>query len=399
MQGRGKRRGLRVLAWVLLLALFLSAPAPAAMVIRYTRKKVSLYAEKSAKSRVLCLVPKGKKLRLFGQQDKWSLVSYVDEEGNRYKGYVLSKRLSKKKPKAKPMEGENPEPEEAQAQEGMPTPEGTPAPEDGPAPDGTSTPGNTPAPADVSETEDASDQEKPAPGEESDRERETKRAKRQKIIRSWAGKIGSGKGGLPIPRLFQDDYPETVCEIDGVERSVASSGCGAVCLSMVVSYMTGDTGQDPRTILAEAWRAGWYRGNGLDRNAMMKIAGSYGLLGGWKDLKKKELIAVLREGKPVIARMGFGYFTEGGHYIVLRGLTKKNKVLMNDPDSPSNSRKAFPAELFIKESKPGASFLVFTGINETKVRASSAPSAGEKEKAAAPEAAGPAGGGRGGMTA
>jgi hypothetical protein len=190
--------------------------------------------------------------------------------------------------------------------------------------------------------------------------------------------------------LFQDDYPETVCEIDGVERSVASSGCGTVCLSMVISYMTGDAGQDPRTILAEAWRAGWYRGNGLDRNAMMKIAGSYGLLGGWKDLKKKELIAVLREGKPVIARMGFGYFTEGGHYIVLRGLTKKNKVLVNDPDSPSNSRKAFPAELFIKESKPGASFLVFTGIDETKVRANSAPSAGEKEKAAAPEAAGPA---------
>ena len=281
------------------------------MVIRYTRKKVSLYTEKSAKSRVLCLVPKGKKLRLFGQQDKWSLVSYVDEEGNRYKGYVLSKRLSKKKPKAKTMEGRT-RAGRGPGTGGHAAPEGTPAPEDGPAPDGTSTPGNTPAPADVSETEDASDQEKPAPGEESDRERETKRAKRQKIIRSWAGKIGSGKGGLPIPRLFQDDYPETVCEIDGVERSVASSGCGAVCLSMVISYMTGDTGQDPRTILAEAWRAGWYRGNGLDRNAMMKIAGSYGLLGGWKDLKKKELIAVLREGKPVIARMGFGY-TRGLH--------------------------------------------------------------------------------------
>lgn len=367
MTGCAKKKGVRILLWVLILELLLSSCVLAAGAVRYTRKKVNLYAEKSNKSRVLCSVPGGEALRLLERKAKWSLVSYTDEGETRYKGYVLSEYLSKKKPdEEESAERETPEPVQT------PKPEGTPPPE------------STPDPADVPETEDASDQENPAPGEERDRERETRLAERRKIIRSWAGKIVLGKGGLPIPKLFQDDYPEPVCEIDGVERSVASSGCGAVCLSMVISHMTGYTEQDPRTIFTEAWEQGRYRGNGLNRNAIMKIAKSYGLLGQWKNLNKKELIAALKEEKPVIARMGFGFFTEGGHYIVLRGLTRKDKVLVNDPNSRANSRKAFPVELFIKESKPGASFLVFTGIDGTKVRVNSAPAAEEENSAAAP---------------
>ena len=66
------------------------------------------------------------------------------------------------------------------------------------------------------------------------------------------------------------------------------------------------------------------------------------------------LISALREGKPVIASMGPGTFTKGGHFIVLSGITADGKIKVNDPNDSAlknhiNTR--FEVSLILREAK------------------------------------------------
>lgn len=106
---------------------------------------------------------------------------------------------------------------------------------------------------------------------------------------------------------------------------------------------------------------------------MSQLAEQYALIGQWMDLNAQELLQTLEEGKPVIAHMGPGLFTQGGHYILLRGLTEEGGVLVNDPASPERSAMAYPVEVFIQESKSGAAFFVCEGADEEKVQALPTP--------------------------
>lgn len=43
------------------------------------------------------------------------------------------------------------------------------------------------------------------------------------------------------------------------------------------------------------------------------------------------MVQALRDGKLVVASMGPGTFTKGGHFIVLTGITESGKIRVNDP--------------------------------------------------------------------
>lgn len=109
---------------------------------------------------------------------------------------------------------------------------------------------------------------------------------------------------------------------------------------------------------------------------MSQLAEQYALIGQWMDLNAQELLQTLEEGKPVIAHMGPGLFTQGGHYILLRGLTEEGGVLVNDPASPERSAMAYPVEVFIQESKSGAAFLRLRGRGRGKGSGASHPGPG-----------------------
>ena len=47
--------------------------------------------------------------------------------------------------------------------------------------------------------------------------------------------------------------------------------------------------------------------------------------------------------------MGPGHFTDTGHFIVLRGVTKDNKILVADPISRTRSLQEWDSELIISE--------------------------------------------------
>lgn len=147
--------------------------------------------------------------------------------------------------------------------------------------------------------------------------------------------------GPAVPRLYQNDHQSAVCEYDGEARSVATSGCGAACLSMALYYFFLDSAQTPTTLLREACLNGWYQGNGLSQKNLESLAKAHGL-----NVRRagKSIAAIknaLLSGCVIIASMGEGYFGKG-HYILLRGITQENELYINDPNSEDKSEHAYP---------------------------------------------------------
>ena len=66
------------------------------------------------------------------------------------------------------------------------------------------------------------------------------------------------------------------------------------------------------------------------------------------------LLEALKDGKPVIASMGPGTFTKGGHFIVLSGVTLDGKIMVKDPNdsaSKNHANTGFDVSLILRESK------------------------------------------------
>lgn len=176
----------------------------------------------------------------------------------------------------------------------------------------------------------------------------------------WTGTLEYADGGMNIPVLYQFNYRRTICTVDGIPRTVASSGCGATSASMVIAYLTGDMTQTPYSLLMWTYNHGYYTGDGLGHGAISRICSLYGVDVDWVANTSANIIQALTDGHPVIAHMGPGTFTNGGHYIVLRGLTDTGLVLVNDPNSADRTKRAWPLSLFLKEARRDHCFGVCT---------------------------------------
>ena len=277
-------------------------------------------------------------------------------------------------PSAEPPSEETPAPEATA--EG--TPEATGAPEETPEPEATDAPEETPEPKPT----DAQTSE-PAPGPEETPEAEATpepeetpdpnledqspdavESKGKLVMRpknrysGWYGVVPSDERGMGIPILYQFDYPAAVCTINGIPRSVATSGCGATSVSMVIAYLTENVEQNPYTLFYHAVEMGRYHGSGLDHETLSWLLRENGVQSRWIRNDAQDVVEALNEGKPVIAHMGPGIFTSGGHYIVLRGVTEDGKILVNDPASEKKTHSAFPIETLMTQARTYDSFLV-----------------------------------------
>jgi hypothetical protein len=67
-----------------------------------------------------------------------------------------------------------------------------------------------------------------------------------------------------------------------------------------------------------------------------------------------ELYQALAQGKLVVAIMGPGHFTSGGHFIVLRGVMDSGKILVADCGSRQRTNQEWDIETIIREAKGNA---------------------------------------------
>lgn len=140
----------------------------------------------------------------------------------------------------------------------------------------------------------------------------------------------------------------------GTSGTIGQAGCGPTSMAIVISTLTGEA-HDP-VELANWSVANGYRceGNGSYHSLIPAAAGAYGLTCK-KNLDAQGIVDALTAGKLVVAIMSKGHFTKGGHFIVLRGVTGKGKILVADPGSYGRSGQEWDLSTIMEESnKSGA---------------------------------------------
>lgn len=171
------------------------------------------------------------------------------------------------------------------------------------------------------------------------------------------GSLVFGANGMNIP-LFKQGGGQPWSNMPYGDGTIATSGCGPTALSMVITYLTGTT-VTPGNVVS--WTGNRYHqaGVGSTWSLFPACAAHWGLQ--CKNIGKdsQSLVTALSNGQPVIASMGKGTFTKGGHFIVLRGITADGEILVNDPndnDQKDHLHKKFPLALITREAKNFWSF-------------------------------------------
>ena len=152
----------------------------------------------------------------------------------------------------------------------------------------------------------------------------------------YADKVTYNDGGYKNNVVFykQTDYNDKFCgRTDGA--TISSSGCGVTAMAIVLSTFVNDTFTPP-VVMNEAYGMGSC-GTGISGTStsfFKKSADLHNLE--YKSVSKKgdlqSVLDALESGKSlVIAHMGQGTFTSGGHYIVLSRVNDKGQVYVYDP--------------------------------------------------------------------
>lgn len=138
-----------------------------------------------------------------------------------------------------------------------------------------------------------------------------------------------------IPYLMQWDSRWGYVEY-GVE-TIALDGCGPTCLSMVAIGLTGNIRWTPIRISNMAMENEYYvEGAGTAWKLMYEGCEAMGISGKEIPLSEEVMSAEVNAGRPIIASMAPGDFTDAGHFIVIVSY-KDGLFYVNDPNSKKNS--------------------------------------------------------------
>ncbi len=139
----------------------------------------------------------------------------------------------------------------------------------------------------------------------------------------------------------------------GTSGTIGEGGCGPTAMSIVISTLTGEP-HDPVELSNWSVDNGHRcEGNGSYHSLIPTAAVAWGL-SCEGDLSAQDIVDALSSGKLVVAIMSKGHFTSSGHFIVLRGVTSKGKILVADPASHKRSQQEWDLSLIINEAHKGA---------------------------------------------
>lgn len=142
----------------------------------------------------------------------------------------------------------------------------------------------------------------------------------------------------------------------GKTDTIGVAGCGPTALAIAISNLTGED-TDPVEVAEWSYENGYVcEGSGSYISLIPNAAEHFGL--SVEKLGKSnanELKQHLEDGKMIIAIMGAGHFTNTGHFIVLRGVTDKGKILVADPVSYNRSTQEWDVSTILKEVKNAGS--------------------------------------------
>lgn len=143
----------------------------------------------------------------------------------------------------------------------------------------------------------------------------------------------------------------------GGTDTIGKYACGPTAMSIVISTLT-DRIIDPVQMSKWACDNGyWYPQSGSLHSLIPDAAVSFGLnvTGVSNDsLASGKIKNALSDGKLVVALMGKGHFTKGGHFIILRGIDAEGKILVADPASADRTKETWDLALIVEEARTWA---------------------------------------------
>ena len=145
-----------------------------------------------------------------------------------------------------------------------------------------------------------------------------------------------------IPYFMQWDSRWGYVEY-GVE-TIALDGCGPTCLSMVAIGLTGNIRWTPIRISNMAMENEYYvDGKGTAWKLMYEGCEVMGLKAKEVPLSEDVMRGEVNAGRPIIASMAPGDFTDAGHFIVIVGY-KDGLFYVHDPNSKKNTEVGWSYE-------------------------------------------------------
>lgn len=148
--------------------------------------------------------------------------------------------------------------------------------------------------------------------------------------------------------------------VDGEKSTIKSSGCGPTALANVLAAIVSKY-IDPVTLAAWARYHNYkVKNNGTSHSFFAACAKAYGvnvrkvtptnIYGQPENAIHKQMLNELQKGNWLIALMGKGNWTSGGHYITVYGC-ENGMVYINDPASAKAKRACNTWELFKSQVK------------------------------------------------
>lgn len=158
-------------------------------------------------------------------------------------------------------------------------------------------------------------------------------------------------GGSRELTYFNQTDPRWADEPYGSD-TIGPYGCGPVAMAIVVSTLTEEA-VDPVQMAQHCVDQGyWARKHGSYWSIVPGAAEDYGLTCTSlppEDTDKDYITYCLSTGQLLVAMVGPGHFTNGGHFIVLRGITLDGSILVADPASSDRSLTTWDLDLILSE--------------------------------------------------
>lgn len=155
-------------------------------------------------------------------------------------------------------------------------------------------------------------------------------------------------GAVEVPYFNQAD--PAWCEQSYGTDTIGKYGCGPTAMAMAVGALTGEA-PTPAALAAWASENGhWASGSGSRLSIVEGAAAAYGLdAQSCTVFEADRLLQELSAGKLGVALVRAGHFTQGGHFILLRGATLDGGVLVADPNSRERSLSVWDPQLILDE--------------------------------------------------
>ena len=134
---------------------------------------------------------------------------------------------------------------------------------------------------------------------------------------------------------------------------IAKAGCGPTSMAVVITSLTGKW-VTPLDTAIWGYQHGFYSREGSAHEMIPAMATAYGLCCQGAGTDYQTIKKALKAGKPVVCLMGPGYFTRGGHFMVLVAIDNNDCVTVADVGSRTRSAYKYRLADVIAQSK-GAS--------------------------------------------